>query len=76
MQTTFTNPCVRCGKLRITSKTWTEYVGISKSPMVRSETICPDKDCQKLVMQDFEEKRLKKEAIMNRKTLTKPTATS
>lgn len=69
MQTVFTNPCIRCGKLRVISKTWTEYVGISKSAMVRTETTCPDKNCQKQVEADFEEKRKKKEAIMNRKSV-------
>ncbi|TSC65963.1 MAG: hypothetical protein CEO21_289 [Microgenomates group bacterium Gr01-1014_80] len=41
------------------------------SLLTRSETICPDKVCQKAVDDDLEEKRLKKEAIMNRKSLQK-----
>ena len=65
----YSNPCIRCGKDRIVSKTWTEQVGMSL--LTRSETICPDSECQKAVDDDLEEKRLKKEAIMNRKNSQK-----
>jgi len=69
MQTVYSNPCTRCGKERIISKEWVEYIGLSQ--ITRTDTICPDKACQKQVDDDLEEKRLKKEAIMNRKSLPK-----
>lgn len=62
---TYSNPCIRCGKERIVAKTWTEQVG--QSLMTRTDTICPDKDCQREVDKDIEEKKQKREAIMNRK---------
>ena len=65
MQTVYLNPCIRCGKERIVLKTWTENLG--HSMLTRTDTGCPDKDCQKAVDDDLTEKRLKKEAIMNRK---------
>lgn len=55
MQTTVTNPCVRCGKQRIISKTWTEYLG--NFPITRTDTVCPDKDCQKEVDEDIATKK-------------------
>jgi len=39
--------CIRCGKLRIESKKWEEYVG--KSLVVFTSNICPDPLCQKIV---------------------------
>lgn len=39
--------CIRCGKLRIMGKTWSEDVGFSQ--VTYTLTVCPDADCQKLV---------------------------
>lgn len=39
--------CIRCGKLRINGKTWSERVGLSL--VTYTQTICPDTACQKLV---------------------------
>lgn len=69
MQSSLSNPCIRCGKERIILKTWTENLGYAL--LTRTDTICPDKICQKAVNDDLEEKRLKKEAIMNRKSIPK-----
>ena len=69
MQTVYSNPCVRCGKDRIVSREWTQQIG--NTVLTRTDTVCPDKSCQKAVDMDMEEKRLKKEAIMNRKSLPK-----
>ena len=69
MQTVYSNPCIRCGKDRVVSKTWTQQIG--NTVLTRTDTVCPDKSCQKAVDLDMEEKRLKKEAIMNRKSLPK-----
>lgn len=66
MQTQVVNPCVRCGKPRIDAKTWKEYVG--KSLVIFTKTVCPDSDCQKIVDREIEERRIKKEMIMNSKS--------
>ena len=39
--------CIRCGKVRIFGRTWSEQVGTSH--VTHTETVCPDGDCQKLV---------------------------
>lgn len=70
----YSNPCIRCGKDRIVSKTWTEQVGLSL--MTRTDTVCPDKDCQKIINHDLEEKRQKAEAIRNRKNIQKAVVTT
>ena len=45
------NPCIRCGKQRIASKTWVEKIDTfyGQSEIVHTETVCPDKECQKIV---------------------------
>ena len=58
------NPCVRCGKPRIDAKSWKEDVG--KSLVLFTNSICPDASCQKIVESEIEERRLRKEAIMNK----------
>lgn len=39
--------CIRCGKLRIMGRTWSEDVGFSQ--VTYTLTVCPDADCQKVV---------------------------
>ncbi len=39
--------CIRCGKVRILGRTWSEHIG--SSLVTYTNTICPDADCQKLV---------------------------
>ena len=41
------NPCIRCGKERVTVKTWREYIG--ESLITYTTTTCPDPKCQKIV---------------------------
>ena len=41
------NPCMRCGKERIVVKTWKEKFG--DSVIINTESVCPDKECQKKV---------------------------
>lgn len=41
------NICIRCGKVRIISKTYKEYIG--SSLIVTNLTACPDSDCQAIV---------------------------
>ena len=76
---TTTNPCIRCGKERVILKTWKEkmetYAGVSI--LVHTETGCPDKSCQKIVLEEYrvrkerndEAKRLREEKI-HRRTAT------
>ncbi|MBI4036574.1 hypothetical protein HY386_01710 [Candidatus Daviesbacteria bacterium] len=52
MQNLIPNPCIKCGKERILSKTWKEYVGVSKNLLIHTLTVCPDTACQKLVDED------------------------
>ena len=66
MQTQVINPCVRCGKPRIDAKTWKEYVG--KSLVIFTNTVCPDRECQKIVDAQIEERRIKKELILSGKS--------
>lgn len=63
------SPCIRCGKTRIVAKTW-------KANGVKfTQTVCPDKDCQKIInneMARIKKKRLdaeekRKNMIRNRK---------
>ncbi len=51
--------CIRCGKVRIVGKTWLEKMDRG-NPITHTETICPDKECQKIVDADFAAKREKK----------------
>lgn len=61
-----TNPCIRCGKERIHSKTWEEKV-VSTTGYISSvsftETVCPDPACQKIVDQKLKVERDKKKAF-------------
>lgn len=41
------NPCIRCGKERIITKTWKEKIGTST--IINTESVCPDLECQKKV---------------------------
>lgn len=61
MNKPFSNPCIRCGKERIVSKTWKEKVGYSY--VYNTETICPDADCQKQVNLENKRQRDKKVAM-------------
>jgi hypothetical protein len=39
--------CIRCGKLRILGRIWSEEIGTSH--LTHVDTVCPDAVCQKLV---------------------------
>lgn len=56
MKQQLSNPCTRCGKERIITKTWTEKMDtfFGTSTVTHTETSCPDPECQKIV----EEKNL------------------
>lgn len=52
MTTQGTNTCPRCGKQRVAGKTWSEGVGAFKVKVVM--TVCPDKECQKKVDEEYQ----------------------
>ncbi len=45
------NKCIRCGKLRVISSSWTE------GNITYSSYVCPDAVCQKVVEQELKAKR-------------------
>jgi hypothetical protein len=47
--------CIRCGRVRIEKKSWTESVNNSK--VTYTETVCPDKECQKIVEEMLKQKK-------------------
>lgn len=55
MNNRWVNVCIRCGKERIHSKTWTEVVETfyGKSEILHEENVCPDKECQAIVDEKF-----------------------
>lgn len=62
----YTNPCFRCGKERIISKTWVETIITStgmKQIVEHTETECPDSDCQNLLNIEFAKQKEKRDKI-------------
>lgn len=76
-----TNICTRCGSERIISKTYKEWIQTysGKSLLIHTDTICPNKECQKIVESDLaaqraktaETKRVKEEKALERTNLKK-----
>ncbi len=56
-----TTPCIRCGKTRILAKTWKEKLG--DGSITYTTTVCPDKECQKIVESDLQKKSDKMAAL-------------
>lgn len=48
-------PCIRCGKMRIVSKKWSEPINGSKT--IYTLSVCPDADCQKMVDKELEKRQ-------------------
>lgn len=48
-------PCIRCGKIRIVAKSWSEK--INNSLLTYTLTVCPDSECQKIVEGELQKKR-------------------
>lgn len=75
MTKSYSNPCTRCGKERIDGKKWKEnlqtFAGISV--ITHIETVCPDKECQKLVEEDLRIQKEKKEAQVRKRKKGKKT---
>lgn len=76
MKKTFSNPCIRCGRERITLKTTKEIIG--DSVVINTEKICPNPECQKLVDKDNKKqadrytamKLRSKQRVINRKMVS------
>lgn len=63
------NPCIRCGKQRIDSKSWEEKITnfMGTSVITYTQTVCPDPECQKIVEKELELKKKKKEEFEQNK---------
>lgn len=53
--------CIRCGKTRIPLKSWTESVNGAKT--LYTTSVCPDKECQKIVEDQLQKKNDKAREI-------------
>ena len=63
------NPCIECGKERIEGKTWKEKVGTSV--LIYTQTVCPDKECQKIVDKEIALRKEKFENMAKKKLKVK-----
>lgn len=61
------NLCIRCGKVRIDSRTWSEEVQTysGKTLVTYTETVCPDAECQKKVVERLDAQKLKNETMQH-----------
>ena len=69
LDSSYSTPCIRCGAARLVSRQWKERIRtiIGVTVIVHTETVCPNRDCQILVEEGLEVKRVKREAIEQRK---------
>lgn len=65
MQKQISNPCTRCGSERIISKSWEETVKTfsGTTMVVHTLTVCPNRECQKIVEEQLATQRIKQEII-------------
>ncbi|MDO8270218.1 MAG: hypothetical protein Q7T54_06135 [Candidatus Levybacteria bacterium] len=63
------NPCTRCGKERIEGKKWKEEVAtfFGTSTIIHTDTVCPDKECQKIVEEKLEALKQKSDELKQEK---------
>lgn len=60
--------CIRCGKTRIFLKSWKDKGESQKGAVIFHElTVCPDKECQKIVDEKFQKMRDLRAASEDRK---------
>lgn len=69
MLKTSVNPCIRCGKDRVVTKTWQEVIGISS--VTYTLAVCPDDACQKLVDASNAEREEKREFLAQKRDQSK-----
>lgn len=60
----YTTPCIRCGKMRIVTKSWNEDTGISL--ITHTQTVCPDPVCQEIVETELQVRKGKLEALQRK----------
>lgn len=63
------NPCIKCGRERMDGKTWKYKVG--SSLVVYTQTVCPNKECQKTVDKGIADRRAKTAALLKAKNEAK-----
>lgn len=63
------NPCIKCGKERVDSKTWKGKIG--SSVVTYTMTICPDSECQKQVDASIAERKAKTASLIRAKEQAK-----
>lgn len=62
----YTNPCIRCGKERVVSKTWKETITTFSGTLqevVHIEAVCPDPVCQEALNKEFAKQKEKRDKI-------------
>ena len=69
MSNTPSNPCTRCGKERIVSRTYQEEIAtfFGTSTVTHTETVCPDPDCQKIVEERLDAQKQKSQELKDEK---------
>ena len=67
MQKPKESSCIRCGKTRVISKVWQEYIG--QSLVTYTDTVCPDPECQKIVEEEIAARREKRELVINQRRI-------
>ena len=63
------NPCIRCGKERIDSKSW--KVKIGTSIVTHTKTVCPDFDCQKILDKEVADRIARNDLMIKNKAEAK-----
>ena len=66
MDKNYSNPCTRCGRERVSSKSWKERTKTFSGIMVEvihTETICPNPECQIIVEEDLAVQKEKRDKI-------------
>ena len=59
--------CIRCGKVRVYSRKWTDRENGKGTPVLHEEAVCPDAECQKIVNEKFAAMRERRELADDRK---------
>jgi hypothetical protein len=66
MKQTTNNPCFRCGKQRIISRSWSETITTfsgMQQKVTFTDAICPDADCQSLLDLELDKQKEKRDKI-------------
>lgn len=68
-----TNLCIRCGNVRVFSRTWKEVIKAygNQTTITHTQFVCLDAECQKLVEAQLAQQREKRELVEYQKELAK-----